>query len=439
MRPGARLAAAIEVLSIFERNPAPIEKLLKQWARRSRYAGARDRAAVAERVFSVFRRRSECVAAMQGRDDARALVIGCLRVVDGLDAEAISGLFDGQGHAPAALSEAERALVETPPPDASRELKRNCPDWLIPKLAADLGEALDSELEALNRRAPLDLRVNTLRRTRALLESELAREHVAAAPIPFCIRGLRIADPGPDRKPINVKALKAFQAGYVEVQDAGSQVMSLLAGAQPGEQVVDLCAGGGGKTLALAAEMKNTGQLFACDLDRRRLAAVRPRLERAHVRNAQVRQLDRWSPGDRDVALSDLQGKVDLVFVDAPCSGSGAWRRHPDAKWRLTPKLLDAYKQAQADILLRAAPLLNAEGRLIYVTCSLLAEENDTQIAAFLDEHPSFGVEAPDRALADGGVAENGLRWRQTRYGVLLSPALTGCDGFYFAKLRRRR
>ncbi|MEM1103575.1 MAG: RsmB/NOP family class I SAM-dependent RNA methyltransferase [Pseudomonadota bacterium] len=434
MQPAARLAAAIEVLEIFAARRAPVDRLLKEWSRRSRFAGARDRAAVSERVFAILRRRAECAFAMGGADDARSLVLGSLKALDGLCGEGIETLLAGGGYGPDALTEDEKAALDMErgaPPEAAR---LNCPGWIVEQLRDGLGEELEPELQALNGRAPVDFRVNTLARSRAILQTELGEEGVDLQATPHCIRGLRAPAPQPGEKPVNIKATKAYQNGHIEIQDVGSQIVSLLAKPAPGEQVVDLCAGGGGKTLSLAAEMKNTGQIYACDLDRRRLAAVRPRLDRAHVRNAQVRQLDRWRGGQEDRALGDLERRVDLVFVDAPCSGSGAWRRHPDAKWRLTPELLEGYREAQTNALARGARLIKGDGRMAYVTCSLLPCENDEQIESFLAEQRTFETIPPNEALL-----EQAVNWRRTRFGVQLSPYRTDTDGFYFVALRRRR
>ena len=431
MTPGARIAAAIEVLEIFEASRTPVDKLLKEWARRSRFAGSKDRAAVAELVYVVLRRRSE-FAAIQKDESPAALVQSALIVLERASLETIDGLFSGEGYSPPPLTIADRrrlreAIDQGPP--AERPL--NFPDWVIEKFRAQFGADADDEMSAFDERAPLDLRANTLMRSRAQVQTELAQAGVECEPTNISPRGLRITPPAPGQKPVNLKPLKPFQDGWVEVQDEGSQILTLLAGAKPGDQVVDFCAGGGGKTLALAAEMKNSGQIHALDVDRKRLAAIKPRLERAHVRNAQLKAITRDADSS-DRSLASLEGKADLVFVDAPCSGSGTWRRRPDGRWLLTPEQLAAYADLQFDVLSRAAKLVKLGGRLFYATCSLFDEENEAPCARFLEAHKGF----QSTELAPTSL-EPGVNWRTTRLGVLLSPARTGTDGFFAAQMER--
>ncbi len=218
------------------------------------------------------------------------------------------------------------------------------------------------------------------------------------------------------------------------MQDEGSQLSALLAGAKPGEQVVDLCAGAGGKTLALAAAMENRGQLYATDTDKRRLAPIHARLERAGVHNVQVRT----PRGDTDV-LSAIVGRADLVLIDAPCTGTGSWRRNPDAKWRVRPGALDLRRKEQAALLDRAATLVKSDGRIAYVTCSVLAEENGDQVRGFFARHPDFAAVPP--AEVAGGLGERAFLFRRavlmTEEGLLMTPRRTHTDGFFVSVLRR--
>jgi 16S rRNA (cytosine967-C5)-methyltransferase len=243
--------------------------------------------------------------------------------------------------------------------------------------------------------------------------------------------GLRIA-PSEDGRGPAVQVEPEFLKGWIEIQDEGSQLAALLSGARPGEQVVDLCAGGGGKTLALAAQMENGGQIYATDNDPRRLAPIHDRLARAGARNVQVR-----TPRGRADAVSDLDGRIDLVLVDAPCTGIGTWRRNPDAKWRLRPGSLEVRSKEQADVLDRAARLVRPGGRIAYITCSILPEENDDAVSALLQREPGLRVVPAGEVLAGAGLESLADRVRFTRHGLQMTPLRTGTDGFYVAHLAR--
>ncbi|MGV3633717.1 MAG: RsmB/NOP family class I SAM-dependent RNA methyltransferase, partial [Pseudorhodoplanes sp.] len=284
---------------------------------------------------------------------------------------------------------------------------------------------------ALASRAPLDLRVNQIKADRDRASAELGEyspEQTGWSPW-----GLRIPVP-PDAKSPAIQADPAFIKGHVEIQDEGSQLAALLSGAQPGEQVVDLCAGAGGKTLALAAMMDNSGQLYATDTDKRRLAPIHARLERAGVRNVQVR-----TPRGATEVLDDLFGKIDLVLIDAPCTGTGSWRRNPDAEWRLRPGALEQRRKDQTAALDRAVPLLKSGGRIAYITCSVLDDENGAQIRDFLRRHSEFSVEKPEQVAA--ALGERAFLFCKTALisdvGLMMTPRRTGTDGFFVSVLRR--
>jgi 16S rRNA (cytosine967-C5)-methyltransferase len=280
-------------------------------------------------------------------------------------------------------------------------------------------------------RAPLDLRVNTLR---AKPEKALAAlSHLGATPTPWSQLGLRIVL-GADARNPGVHAEEVFIKGGVEVQDEGSQLAALLTQAKPGEQVIDLCAGAGGKTLALAAMMGGKGRLIATDRDKRQLAPIHERLSRAGVHNAEIR-----APRGAENVLSDIKASADLVVVDAPCTGTGTWRRNPDAKWRMRPGALEVRLKDQAEVLERAAPLVKSGGRIVYVTCSVLPQENDGQIEAFTAGHGEFAVVPPAeiiKALGDRAAAF-GEAVRQSSQGLLMTPLRTGTDGFFVSMLRK--
>lgn len=433
MTPAARLAAAIDVLADIEARRRPAPDALKDWGLAHRFAGSGDRAAIAGLVYDALRRRSSAAWVM-GDAAPRALVLGMLRVARRLDVAAIARLADGGRFAPAPLSAAERSALATRSlDDAPAHIAGDYPEWLDLPLARVFGDDRAAEGAALAHRAPLDLRVNTLKADRDKVLDELA--HHAPARTPWSPAGLRITVAADARSP-PIQAEPAYLKGHVEVQDEGSQLAALLSGAASGEQVVDLCAGAGGKTLALAAMMANHGQVFASDLDLRRLAPIHARLQRAGVRNVQVRTPRR----DEDV-LADLAGRADLVLIDAPCTGTGSWRRNPDAKWRVRPGALAARVKEQAGLLDRAVSLLKPAGRIAYVTCSVLAEENGDQVQAFLARQPEFAaVPAADVAtvLGDGAVALAQATLTSPE-GLLMTPRRTGTDGFFVALLRRRK
>jgi 16S rRNA (cytosine967-C5)-methyltransferase len=417
MRDGGRLAAAIAVLEVLVARHRPAHLALKAWGERARYAGAKDRAAVSGLVLDALRQRRSQAWRMDD-DTPRAVVLGVARFAWGWDPERVAAAA-AEPHGPGALSESETVRVAEPHPldDAPTPVRGDFPDWLATYVTRAFGDEAAAEGQALAERAPLDLRVNTLK-------TDPARALKALAPFnpqPSAVleTAIRIDPPAASERAAPVEALPEFAKGWFEIQDLGSQIAASLAGEIAHRQVLDLCAGGGGKTLALAARMANTGQLFAYDRDGRRLADTQRRAQRAGVRNLQVR-----SPFHPD-ALADLDGRMDLVFADAPCTGSGVWRRHPDAKWRLTPAQLAARMAEQDAVLASAGPFVKAGGRLIYVTCSLFANENEDRIAAFLAERPAFAIEP---IAGEHATPEGFLR---------LTPRTAGTDGFFAAVLRK--
>jgi 16S rRNA (cytosine967-C5)-methyltransferase len=431
MTPGARLAAAIEVIAEIEARRRPAGDALKDWGLSHRFAGSGDRAAIAGLVYDALRRRASS-AHIMGEGSPRAVALGMLRLERELDADAIGALANGGRFAPAPLSEGERArLAAADLADAPPWVAGDYPEWLDPYFAKVFGEERAAEGAALASRAPLDLRVNALKADRDKAVAALA--DLAPQPTRWSPVGLRIALAADAKNPA-IHAERAFIKGLVEVQDEGSQLAALLAGAKPGEQVVDLCAGAGGKTLALAAAMENRGQLYATDLDKRRLAPIHVRLERAGVHDAQVR-----TPKSVGNELADLAGRVDLVLIDAPCTGTGAWRRNPDAKWRIRPGALEVRLKEQAEVLDRAAALVKPGGRIAYVTCSVLAEENGDQVRGFLARHPGFVVTPPGEVA--GALGERAYLFRRavlmSEEGLLMTPRRTDTDGFFVSVMAR--
>jgi 16S rRNA (cytosine967-C5)-methyltransferase len=428
--PAARVSAAIEILGDIEARKRPAGDALKDWGLRHRFAGAKDRAAIGTLVYDSLRHRAASHYAM-GEESPRAAVIGALRE-RGLGQTAIEATFSGGSFAPAALDETQRRRLEAWSLDgAPAAVRGNYPAWLAGAFERAFGERAVEEGEAMARRAPLDLRVNTLKATRGkLLESlsHLGPQATALSPV-----GLRIALDHERRGP-PMSAEPAYVKGLVEIQDEGSQLTALLAGARAGEQVLDLCAGAGGKTLALAAQMANAGQIYAHDSDGRRLNLALARLERAGVRNVQLRQ----PRGSQDV-LADLEQRCDLVFVDAPCTGSGTWRRNPDAKWRIRPGALAERVKDQIEILAKAARYVRKGGRIAYVTCSLFCEENEDQTEWFFSHHADFeAILAADFAEAAGLPDLASFATADGR-ALRLSPRRSNTDGFFIALLGRRK
>jgi 16S rRNA (cytosine967-C5)-methyltransferase len=431
MTPGARLAAAIEAFGMIESERRPAGDVLKSWGLAHRFAGSGDRAAIAGLVYDALRRRASS-AWIMGSDMPRAILLGMLQRERGLGTEAVAQLTSGAQYAPEALSEDERKRLDAADLSAAPpHVAGDYPDWLDPFFARAFGDARAEEGAALASRAPLDLRVNTVKGEReqaARMLGDLKPEPTRWSPW-----GLRIRL-GADAKAPPIHAEPAFLKGLVEVQDEGSQLAALFAGAKPGEQVLDLCAGAGGKTLALAAMMQNKGQIYATDDDKRRLAPIHDRLKRSGARNVQVR-----TPKSIGSELDDLAGRIDLVLIDAPCTGTGAWRRNPDAKWRMRPGALEQRGKEQVDVLDRAVPLLKAGGRITYITCSVLDEENGAQVRAFLTRHPGFApVPAAEIAQALGEHAlVFGKAARFSDEGITMTPRTTDTDGFFVALLRR--
>src|SRR6516165_6166611 len=433
MTPSARLSAAIEVLADIDARRRPATDVLKDWGISHRFAGSGDRAAIAGLVYDALRRKSSS-AALMGEGTPRAVLLGMLRRERKLETAAIGALCGGARFAPAPLTQAETSALERDSlAGVPAYVEGDYPDWLDPHLTRVFGDERAEEGAALASRAPLDLRVNLLAGTRDEVLPKLG--HLEATATRWSPIGIRIRL-SPEAKSPAIHSEPVFLKGLIEIQDEGSQLAALLADAKPGEQVVDLCAGAGGKTLAFAAAMENRGQIYATDLDKRRLAPIHARLERAGARNVQVR-----TPTGRGDILADLAGRADLVMIDAPCTGTGAWRRNPDAKWRIRPGALAERLNEQQAVLERATTLVKSGGRIAYVTCSVLAEENNDQVGSFLARHPDFFVEKPADVVKVLGeraylFARAALVSGQ---GLLMTPRRTDTDGFFVSMLRRRR
>jgi 16S rRNA (cytosine967-C5)-methyltransferase len=434
MTPAARLAAAIELLEAVEASPRrPADAIANDFFRQRRFIGGSDRRNVSDRAWGAIRERLRLAWHFQQlgepRPSARLLVAAHLLLADGWVIEGIAQNFSGERFAAAPLAEAElallkqlagRPLVHPEMPDGPR---LNLPDWAMPGLVARFGDGLAAEAAAMEEAAPLDLRANLLKGTREATMAALLGEGIVATATPLSPWGLRVAD----RRPVG--ATKVFLDGLIEVQDEGSQLIALLTDARPGMRVADYCAGAAGKTLAIAATMDNKGHIVACDVSATRLEGAGKRLRRAGVHNAERHLLvsgDKWRKRNAR--------KFDRVLVDAPCTGSGTWRRNPDARIRTNARDLAELVAKQAMILNDASELVRPGGRLVYATCSLLPEEDESQVQAFLQQHPDF-AEVPIPGLWTSlvqGVAPPG-----DAPCMALSPARHGTDGFFAAVLQR--
>jgi 16S rRNA (cytosine967-C5)-methyltransferase len=431
MTPSARLSAAIEAFAEIDARRRPAAQVLKDWGLSHRYAGSSDRAAIAGLVYDGLRRKASS-AWLMGAQSPRAALLGALHRERNLDVGAIEALCSGARYSPPALTEEERKALERGSlegaPDA---IRGDYPDWLDPNLARVFGEDRAAEGAALATRAPLDMRVNTLFAEREEVLPKL--EHLGTEPTRWSPNGLRMRLSADAKSPA-IHAEPLFRKGAIEIQDEGSQLAALFAAAKPGEQVVDLAAGAGGKTLALAAAMENRGQIYATDSDKRQLAPIHERIARADARNIQVRT----PRGESDV-IADMNGRADLVVIDAPCTGTGTWRRSPDAKWRIRPGALAERTKEQVSLLDRAAALARPGGRLAYITCSVLTEENGDQVRAFIGRNPNFSVEKPaEVAQALGERAYLFVRAALiSDEGLLMTPRRTDTDGFFVSLIRR--
>jgi 16S rRNA (cytosine967-C5)-methyltransferase len=427
MRLGGRVAAAIEVLADILERHRPASEALKDWGKAHRFAGSTDRHAIGTLVYDVLRRRNS-LAARMGQASPRALALAALRDVWRVPLEEISALA-GEAHGPGAVTETEAAALsgETSA-DLPLAARADIPDWLTPSFERVFGLRAAEEGAAISSRAPVDIRVNTLKAARPQVLEALSR--FGAKEGPWSPLAVRMAAPGPETRNANVEAEPAHGLGWFEVQDAGSQVAALLSGVKPGWTVADICAGGGGKTLALAAMMGNEGKLVAHDVDRFRLRPIFERLTRAGVTNCEVISA-------QDKGKLEAAGPFDCVLIDAPCSGSGSWRRKPDAKWRLTSKQFEQRLKDQRQVLEKGFELVMPGGRLVYITCSVLAEENTDQVTAFLARHSGMKIipyADQWREAIGGEIPQSADGSSET---LLLTPASHDTDGFFVAVMEK--
>ncbi|BBK43440.1 rRNA cytosine-C5-methylase [Allostella vacuolata] len=439
MTPAARIASAIELVDRIEGSRIPTDALLAEHFRARRFIGSKDRGAIAETVYAYLRRRGQVDWWIErqgwGRvgTTARARMVGLLLLERKAAAGEIAHLFDDGPYHPRRLNPDEQGIVEAlagkpiAHPDQPVWVETNYPEWLHPHLVAVFGDAVGREMAALDVPAPLDLRVNALAGTREQAIASLARDQIRAVPTEWSPWGLRLD------KRVALQTVDAWKSGLVEVQDEGSQLVAMLLGARAGMRVVDFCAGAGGKTLAIAAGMENKGQIIACDTSAKRLEGATVRLRRAGVHNVERRHIE----SERDKWVKRHAGAFDRVLADAPCTGTGTWRRNPDGRWRLTEQDLAELVDLQGRILDSCARLVKPGGRLVYATCSILAEENEAQVERFLAAHADFrAVPVADAWPAGQPNPATGLE-AFPGPALRLSPARHGTDGFFAALLER--
>jgi 16S rRNA (cytosine967-C5)-methyltransferase len=421
-----RIAAAIDVLNEVMTRHRPAGDALRDWGKAHRFAGSGDRHAIGTLVYDSLRTKLSS-GAQGGGEDARRIVLGCLVREWGVPLDELASLVAGE-HGPGALTADEKSGL-TQAPDMVGHVAANIPSWLFPAFEKIFGSSAVDEGQALAQRAPIDLRANSLKADQGKVIDALQRFGAVAAP--WSPLGIRIPSPGPDQKHVNVEAEPAHGMGWFEVQDVASQIAALISGVKPGERVADICAGAGGKTLALAAMMKNEGQLVAHDKDRHRLRPIFERLLRSGATNVEVLAAE---------SNSKLQpASFDCVVIDAPCTGSGAWRRKPESKWKLTQKTLDQRLVDQQSVLTRGASLVKPGGRLVYITCSVLPSENTDQISTFLKSHTQFEALPFGAAWAEsiGGAVPHSADGRTD--SLLLTPYQHDTDGFFVCVMQRIR
>ena len=429
MTPAARLQATLELLSDVEGSPRPVDAVTSGWIRGQRQLDDADRGAILELLYALLRHRARLGwwLARLGQDEcARNRLLAWLTLGEGKTPEQIARLFDGAHFGPAAVTNPEATLLDglrggkMDHEDMPDDVRLECPAWAVAPLLRRFGPAFGTEMAATLVPPPLDLRVNPIKGARKDMLRDLNAMGLRAEPTKLSPLGIRV------RERLSLSRLPGLKTGEIEIQDEGSQLVALLVGAGPGDRVVDFCAGAGGKTLALAAQMKNKGHVVACDVNEARLKRCAERMRRAGLHNVETRVLasetDRW--------VKRHKGGYDRVLIDAPCSGTGTWRRNPDARWRAPELGLENLVALQSRILASAARLVKPGGRVVYATCSMLCEENEDQVAKFLSAHPAFRlvplVEAAPELV--GSAHPDHLS---------LTPARHETDGFFAAVLQR--
>lgn len=425
MKPSSRIQAGIEILEAVAKARVPMDSMVGDYMRGRRYIGAKDRAEIAERVYSIVRHYARLgwwVAHKGAPDTVRVNVIAHMALVEGMNAKRIGDLFDASNYSPKELDDAEKDFAIAAQhqgidhPDMSPATRLECPPQHEPALRDFFKDDFEAEMAAMLRPAPLDIRTNVFMTTRDDLKKSLAQDGIETDETPYSPWGLRA------RGKAYLAKSKAFHKGHVEIQDEGSQLIAHVCGAQPGMQVLDYCAGGGGKTLALAAAMNRKGRIVAMDTDPRRLEKGRQRFRKAKI--ADIIEVRPLSDDRHRKWLRRQKETFDIVLADVPCSGSGTWRRNPDLRWNQYGPTIDDLRTVQAEILDKIAPCVKIGGRIVYATCSLFASENESQITAFLKRHPNFEIVPPENKILGAPF-------------MRLTPHRHSTDGFFAAALRR--
>lgn len=436
MTPGARIQASIELLDqIFtawqSEKRFPADKMLEQYFKGHRYIGSKDRGVVAELVYWVLRHKATLQWWLEkySRElDGRGFILAAIILRHDYNPGTIESITKDSKYSPDALSDAEKKFINTlvrmdlTVPEMPDHIRLNYPQWLDEHLRASFGGELDAAMNALSEQAPTDLRVNTLKTHREKLIGQLQAEGFDCSPTLLSPVGIRLARRGP------IFTSRFFKEGHFEVQDEGSQAIALLVDAQPSHRVIDFCAGAGGKTLAIAATMENKGRILAWDTSEKRLGQINIRLKRAGVHNVQAHVLE----SENDAFIKRHKATADRVLVDAPCSGSGTWRRNPDLKWRFTKKDLEEVCAVQQAILQSASRLVKVGGRLIYATCSVFIDENEKQIENLLKYNNNFKVVSAQKVWDKDTPAD----YDAMPY-FCVTPHKDGVDGFFAAVLER--
>ena len=428
MRLGGRLQAAIEVLDDIDARKRPAGDALRDWGLGHRFAGSGDRAAIGNLVYDCLRQKTS-LKYLAGSEENRALVFSLLVNSWNMTEAELRETLDGDKFAPELPSAEDfSAMASRDLSDAEPHIQADIPEQCIPTFEANFDDEWIEEAKAFGKRPPLDIRVNTLKSTREKVLKQLGRQD--AKPTLIARNGIRIQSDKPFARQPYVQAEESFQKGRFEIQDEGSQIVGDLIFARSGESILDYCAGGGGKTLSLSASMENKGQIHAYDSDKSRLAPIHDRLKRAGTRNVQVH-----TPKSD---MSELVSKMDKVVIDAPCTGSGTWRRRPDAKWRFDEKNMEIRVEQQEEVLSEAAPFVKLGGHLIYITCSIFPEENENQVYSFTENNPEFEIVSAGEVWQDLFGFEKPAPWSSDMKTITLTPASTNTDGFFFCVMERK-
>ncbi|MGH1403840.1 MAG: RsmB/NOP family class I SAM-dependent RNA methyltransferase [Alphaproteobacteria bacterium] len=426
MKPASRIQATIEVLERDQTRRVPLDSCVGDYMRSRRYIGSKDRREIAERVYNMARAHARLdwwLTQCEQEDTTRGRVLVWLILGENNDIKRISDLFDGSQYAPEVLTDKETEMLgklegqTLNHPEMTSSVLVECPYAYEASLRGYFGDDFEVEMQAMLDAATLDIRANIFIMERENVQKSLAKDGVETVPTPHSPWGLRCADKA------YLSKTKAMNKGWLEIQDEGSQLIAHLCNAQPGMQVLDYCAGGGGKTLALAAAMQRKGRIVAADLDEKRLERGRPRYKKAGI--ADIVELRAMSDDRHKKWFKRQKGTFDIVLTDVPCSGTGTWRRNPDMRWRNYGPSLEELVTIQSEIMDKVAKAVKPGGRFAYATCSLLPQENEHQIEAFLQRHPEFEVEPIDPAL---GLGSPFMR---------LTPHRHQTDGFFTAILKR--